>query len=341
MNATGFRHVKWTYVTRTLPEGIAMALGEWCRPPRPGDLVVARITEVGSHRHAEDRAGRRMSLHAGDHLVGALGNRYATDAYEGYVLDTPDTHLLTNGGLLGTVVSSHDVQGRPTELQIVGGLIDEARRQLSTDDFARPMPPAAPERPSTVAVVGSGMNTGKTAAAAALVRGWTDAGLRAGAGKVTGSGSGRDRWEFLDAGAVTVADFLDFGMPSTFGYPVERLSATMIAIRDSLAVAGCDAIVLEIADGLGMPDTASLLRRLAGEVDAVVLAAGDALSARSGVQILRSLSLPLRALSGGLSRSPLAAREAYRMTGLPVLSVADLESEGGLNLLPAAAAVAL
>jgi len=341
MNTTGIRHVKWTHVTRTLPEGIAMALGEWCRPPRPGDLVVARVTELGSHRHAEDRAGRRMGLHVGDHLVGALGNRYATDAYEGYVLDTPDAHLLTEGGVFGTVVSSHEVLGRPTQLEIVGGLIDEARRQLSTDDFASPMPPSPSQRPATVAVVGSGMNAGKTAAAAALVRGWTDAGLRAGAGKVTGAGGGADRWEFLDAGAIAVADFLDFGMSSTFGYPLERLSATMIAIRDTLAVAGCDAVVLEISDGLGMPDTSSLLRRLDGEVDAVLLAAGDALAARSGVQILRSLSLPLRALTGALGRSPLAAREAYRMTGLPVLGVAELETEGGLTLLPAAAAVAL
>jgi len=337
MDVDGAQRLKWTYVTRRLPEGLVVAMGEWRRPPRPGDLVVARVTELGVHDHAEGQGGRRMRLLAGDHLAGALGNRYATDYYEGYALDDRFAHLLTAGGLMGTVVSAHDGLRQPTCLEIVGGLCGPDGRQLSTEDFALPVPPRPPVRPPTVAVVGSSMNAGKTTTAAALVRGWTEGGLRAGAGKVTGSGSGKDRWEYLDAGAAAVADFLDFGMPSTFGYPSERLATTMLAVRDHLAAAGCDAIVLEIADGLLMPETALLLRELAGEVDAVVLATADALSAHKGVEILRDLDLPVGALSGLLSRSPLAAREAQRETGLPVLTPAELVAEHALALLPAGA----
>jgi hypothetical protein len=237
------------------------------------------------------------------------------------------------------VVSAHDVRGRPTQLEIVGGLRDASGRALSTEDFATVVPPRAATHPPTVAVVGSGMNAGKTTTAAALLLGWTRAGLRAGAGKVTGSGSGKDRWEYLDAGAAAVADFLDFGMPSTFGYPRERLAATMIGIRDGLAATGCDAIVLEIADGILMTETAQLLEGLAGEVEALVLATADALSARAGVGILRELGLPVRAISGLVSRSPLAVREAHAATGLPVMTVAELASGGALSLLPAGAAL--
>ncbi|HEX6492524.1 MAG TPA: DUF1611 domain-containing protein [Candidatus Dormibacteraeota bacterium] len=276
-----------------------------------------------------------MRLHPGDHLVGALGNRYATDYYEGYVLDSRCTHLLTAGGLIGTVVSAHDVRGHPTQLEIVGGLCDASSRPLSTEDFAALVPPRSASPPTTVAVVGSGMNAGKTTTAAALTLGWTRAGLRTGAGKVTGSGSGKDRWEYLDAGATAVADFLDFGMPSTFGYPLDRLASTMIGIRDRLAASGCDAVVLEIADGILMAETAHLLERLSGEVEAVILATGDALSARAGVDILRELGLPVRAISGLVSRSPLAAREAQSATGLPVLTAAELASGAALTLLPA------
>ncbi len=329
--------MKWTYVTRTLPHGTPMTVGEWRRPPRSGDLVVGRITEIGVHDHAENRNGRRMRLHAGDLVVGALGNRYATDFYEGYVLDSPHAHLLTAGGLIGAVVSSHDVHGQPTGLEIVGGLVGEAGEPLSTDDFAQSAPATPMRRPPTIAVVGSGMNAGKTTTAAALIRGWVRAGLRPGAGKVTGSGSGKDRWEYVDAGAVAVADFLDFGMPSTFGYPGERLATTLVAIRDSLAVDGCDVIVLEVADGLLMPETSRLLHALPGEVDGVVLATGDALSARSGVEILTELGLPVLALSGLVSRSPLAAREALRATGLPVRTVAELAAGEALDLLPTGA----
>lgn len=280
-----------------------------------------------------------MRLHVGDRIVGALGNRYATDFYEGYVLDHRFTHMLTAGGLIGSVVSAHDVHGRPTQLEIVGGLRGRDGHPLSTEDFAAPLHPATSAHPPTIAVVGSGMNAGKTTAAAAMVRGWTRAGLRAGAGKVTGSGSGKDRWEYVDAGAAAVADFLDFGMPSTFGYPRERLAATLLAIRDRLGAAGCEVIVLEIADGILMPDTEHLLEALGGEVEAVVLATGDALSARAGVEILRSLELPVRAVTGMVSRSPLAAREARAATGLPVVTAAELAAGGALNLLPAGAAV--
>jgi hypothetical protein len=341
MSTTASAAMKWTYVTRTLPHGVSMTVGEWRRPPRAGDLVVGRITDIGEHDHVENRNGRRMRLHGGDLIVGALGNRYATDFYEGYVIDSPSAHLLTGGGLIGTVVSSHDAHGEPTRVEIVGGLVGAQGEHLSTEDFAMPAPATPMRRPPTMVVLGSGMNAGKTTVAAAMIRGWTRAGLRAGAGKVTGSGSGKDRWEYLDAGAASVLDFLDFGMPSTFGYPGDRLAATMFAIRDRLAADGCEAIVLEIADGLLMPETARLLRVLRGEVDGVVLATGDALSARAGIDILNDHGLPVRALSGMLSRSPLAAREALRATGLPVRTVAELAAGDALDLLPAPDAAAL
>jgi hypothetical protein len=318
-----------------------MAVAEWRRPPRAGDLVVARVTDVGDEDHAENRNGRRMRLHAGDMIVGALGNRYATDHYEGYVIDSPSAHLLGSGGLIGTVVSSHDAHSEPTRLEITGGLVGATGEHLSTEDFAQPAPATPMRRPPTMVVVGSGMNAGKTTVAAALIRGWVGAGLRAGAGKVTGSASGKDRWEYVDAGAASVLDFLDFGMPSTFGYPGERLAATMLGIRDRLAVDGCEAIVLEIADGLLMPETARLLRVLRGEVDGVILAARDALAARAGVDILNEHGLAVRALGGWLSRSPLAAREALRSTGLPVRTVAELAAGDALDLLPATGAAAL
>ena len=324
--------MKWSYVTRTVPEGMATTVAPVAREPRSGDLVVCRVTRVGVHDHAEDRAGRRMRLFAGDLLVGAYGNRYATDFYEGYVPQGSRTHLLTAGGLVGDVVAAHDAHGLPTELEVVGALVDGDLRALSTEDFAAAAPAGTVPRLATIAVVGSGMNAGKTTTAAALVRGFARAGLRAGAGKVTGSGSGKDRWEYVDSGAHTVSDFLDFGMPSTFGYPPARLAATMLAIRDKLAGDGADVVVLEIADGLLMPETSALLERLGGFADAVVLAAVDALSARSGVEILRGLGLPVRAVSGLVSRSPLASREAAATVGLPVLSPRSLADGAALEI---------
>jgi hypothetical protein len=336
--------LKWTYVTRIMPADAASTatIGPHGGPARAGDLIVARVERLGTHDHTEDRHGRRVRLYPGDLLVGAYGNRYATDFYEGYVPTGARTHLLTTGGLIGTVAAAHEAHTDPTSLEVVGRLAAERLRPLSLQDFARPLLPPSPAAsvPITVAVLGTSMNSGKTTTAAAIVRGFARAGFAPGAGKVTGSGSGKDRWSYQDAGAQALLDFLDFGMSSTFGYPLDRLDATMTAIRDGLASAGCDVVVLEIADGLLQEETAWLARRLPAIADAAVFAAVDALSARCGVALLREIGVPVRAVSGLVTRSPLATREATAATGLPVLSPAALATGAAVALVAPAPAMA-
>ena len=89
-----------------------------------------------------------------------------------------------------------------------------------------------------------------------------------------------------------------------------------------------DAIVLEVADGLLQKETAALLRSVEfhSVVNVVVFAAGDALSAESGVRWLHAEQLPVRVLGGLMSASPLAMAEAEAATGLPVLTMAQLSS---------------
>jgi hypothetical protein len=274
-----------------------------------------------------------MRLYSSDLVVGAYGNRYATDFYEGYLPSGPQVHLLTAGGLIGMVASAHARRQPPTGLQVIGAVEDWAGVPLSLEDYARPAAPHAAAPGGTVVVAGSSMNAGKTTTAAALVRGWAREGLAAGAGKVTGSGSGKDRWMYLDAGAAAVADFLDFGMASTFGYPIQRLQDTMAAIRDALVADGTEVVVLEIADGLLQAETRALAGRLPGFADAVVLAVASALDAVAGVRLLADLGVTVSAISGVVTASPLAAREACAATGLPVLSPAELADGAAVDLL--------
>jgi len=94
-------------------------------------------------------------------------------------------------------------------------------------------------------------------------------------------------------------------------------------------------VVLEIADGLLQTETAWLLERVGTIADAVVFAATDSLSAKAGTRILQDLLLPVRAISGLVTRSPLAVGETTAATGLPVLSPADLVAGCARDLLPA------
>ncbi|WP_255918414.1 DUF1611 domain-containing protein [Streptomyces humicola] len=296
--------------------------------------MVATVVKVGAHDHLEDVHGRRVRLYPDDIVVGAYGNRYATDFFEGYLPTGPHVHLLTAGGLVGTVASAHSRRLPPTELKVIGALDDRSGRPLSVEHFARPAPPHAAAEWGTTVVVGSSMNSGKTTTASALVRGWARAGLSPGAGKVTGSGSGKDRWMYVDAGAGPVADFLDFGMSSTFGHPIGRLRTTAVAIRDALVDDGADVVVLEIADGLLQSETRALAECLPHYADGVVLTAANALDAVAGVAILDGLGVDVRAISGLVTASPLASEEAHAATGLDVVSPAQLVDGGAVDLLP-------
>jgi hypothetical protein len=294
-------------------------------------VVVARVCTIAAHDHIEDHCGRAQRLYPRDLIVGAYGNRYATDVYEGYVPRGPQTHLLTASGLIGAVASAHEAVKEPTTLEMFGALIGEDGHPISLAKLALPAPPPVVPPLGTIVVVGSSMNSGKTTTVVSIVRGLTQAGLVVGAGKVTGSGSGKDRWAYIDAGADITADFLDYGMPSTFGYPREQIAQTLAAIRHRLAAAGAEVVVLEIADGLLQGETGWLLQHLVGVADAVVFAAVDPLSACFGVELLRRHGLPVRAVSGLVTRSPLASREVT--TGVPLLSATELVAGGALRLL--------
>lgn len=328
------KQTKWGYVTRRVGDHARFSVGSGAGDARLGDLAVARVTAIGNHQYLEDVHGRRRLLYTGDLIVGAFANRYASDYYEGYFTPGRTGHLLAASGLIGTVTATHTRYAEPTTLEVVGPLLDDQGTRMSLDHFARPAAPSLKPRYGTWVVVGSAMNAGKTTTTAALARGWARARLRAGAGKVTGSGSGKDLWAYIDAGADPVCDFLDFGISSTYGYPMERLQDTMIAIRDALVGDGADAVVLEIADGLLQPETRALLPVLNGFADGVILAVGDPLAAVSGTQLLQGeYGLPVRAISGLITASPLASREAATATGLPLLSPADLENGAALDLL--------
>jgi hypothetical protein len=134
-----------------------------------------------------------------------------------------------------------------------------------------------------------------------------------------------------------VLDFTDFGFASTYRLPPDEVRAIFVALLAELGRDGPDAIVIEIADGLLQPETARLISDpvFAASVDHVVFAAGDALGAAFGCAQLAAVGLPVSAVSGQLTTSPLAAAEARRAVHLPVLSVDELASAGVTELLPA------
>jgi hypothetical protein len=296
-------------------------------PPRHGDLVLATVTSLGQHNKLELRTSRRATLYVGDEVVVAYGARYAPDQFEAELpTDLGPCELVAAGGMAANVVSRHDAMRPATAVQPVGLLAGSDGVALSVADGALAAPPTPARRPPTVLVAGTAMNAGKTATAASITRGLSRAGLRVGACKITGTAAGGDPNMYRDAGAAEVLDFSDDGLVGTYGVPVARLAATTARLHRHLAGRDTDAIVVEIADGLLHVETAALLARLELRrvTDTVVFAAADAPGAVHGVTEVRAAGLPVIAVSGLLTASPLATREAQACLDLPVYGTADL-----------------
>lgn len=323
---------KRAFTTRNVDLTLAQRLVRSGRRPVAGDLILARVTMLGQHRRIENIHGRRGDLYVGDEIIVAYGNRYAPDQFEAYIPDNLDPcHLVAGGGIAALATCRHASVKAPTSIEVIGALVCADGRPLNVGDFATATAPAgplsAPSRPPLViAVVGSSMNAGKTTTVAGIVHGLTRAGFRVGAAKLTGTGSGGDLWSMRDAGAALAVDFTDAGHASTFQVEPEELGRVTMSLLAQLAADKADIAVVEIADGLLQDETARLIElgHHKGWFDGVVFAAADAMGAAFGCRWLADRKIVPLAISGLVSASPLAAREAEGATGIAIATLAEL-----------------
>ena len=315
---------KFAYTTRHLPNDLVAGMID--AVPRAGDLVLARVDHIGHHTRLELPSGRRAHLHPGDEVVVAMGNRYAPDQFEGLVPgDLGPCQLGAAGGIAARVECKHQRAKNATRIQPLGLLVDAAGTHLNLDRFAVAITAPTP-RPLTLAVAGTSMNAGKTTTVAHLVRGLTRSGLRVGAAKITGTGSGGDAWTMLDAGAEIVVDFTDAGHASTYLLESQELERIAERLTGHLAAQGCEVVVIEIADGLYQRETAVLLqsRSFRSRVDGMLFAGSDAMGTVAGVSWLHQHGWPMLGASGKLTTSPLAVRETGQALDIPILDIETL-----------------
>lgn len=349
MQSLSHATLKHGFTTHAVPLSAMVGLMPLFQKPRVGQLLVAEVLQLGKHTKLESREATTAHIFPGDRIVGAFGNRYATDHFEGYVPDRPvdECDMLSVAGVCGVVVSRHADLGPPTRLRVLGLVTDQEGRPLDQRAFGlRPtIADGARDAHSTgrgaagnaelIVVVGASMNSGKTTVAGTLVRALRQAGRRVAAAKLTGTAAGKDAGYYASCGADPVLDFTDAGYPSTYMLGLDELLTAHRTLLGHLRATGPDYVVFEIADGIFQRETRMLLESAAfrADVDHVFFAANDSLSAACGVGRLRDYGLPLRATSGMITRSPLATREAVEVTGVPCLGIEELVGGAALERL--------
>ncbi len=261
-------------------------------------IAVEVLTDKTRYNQLELPSGRLATVQRGDVLAGALGHRQALFGYSGVLPKTlapGDTiHLLNQGGVLGICDSVNPDLGQPFACRVLGTVLQfpylgERIGVPARVGFDRLEAEPALEVHGipTVAIVGSCMNCGKTAAACAMVRAFVQTGLTVDVFKATGVSLRRDVLAMEDSGARSSATFTDLGVVTTDRSNGAQVTRTLLT---RLAAGKPDLIVVELGDGLlGAYGVDSILAdpQIRQAFTAVVLTANDPVATWGGGRILR------------------------------------------------------
>jgi hypothetical protein len=150
-------------------------------PSEEGVVVVVEIlTNKSTYNTLELTSGRMAKVGKGDIVAGALGHRKALFGYSGHVPESVKPgdiiQMLNIGGVLGIVDSVNPDKGKPFDCRVIGGVLHfpylgerigvPARVGYRPLDFAAPL---ITNGVPVVALAGTCMEAGKTAAAAAII----------------------------------------------------------------------------------------------------------------------------------------------------------------------------
>lgn len=268
-------------------------------PSEEGVVVVVEILSAkANYNTIELTSGRMAKVNKGDIVVGALGHRKALFGYSGHVppkLAAGDViQMLNIGGVLGICDSANPDKGKPFDCRVLGVVLTfpylgerigvPARAGYRKLDLAATLDT---QGVPVVALAGTCMEAGKTAAACALVSRMRHRGLVVDCFKATGVSLRRDILAMEDAGARHSMIFTDLGIITSTPAVGPALTRTMIT---ELAAKKPDVIVFELGDGiLGAYGVDAILDcdDIRGALTGVVLSANDPVAAWGGVKLMR------------------------------------------------------
>jgi hypothetical protein len=268
-------------------------------PSEEGIVVVVEIlSSKANYNTLELTSGRMAKVNKGDIVVGALGHRKALFGFSGHVPETLKAgdviQMLNIGGVLGICDSANPDKGKPFDCKVLGVVLTfpylgerigvPARAGYRKLDLNAPL---ETHGVPVVALAGTCMEAGKTAAACQMVSRMRHRGLTVDVFKATGVSLRRDILAMEDAGARNSMIFTDLGIITTTRAVGPALTRTMIT---DISAKKPDVIVFELGDGiLGTYGVDSILEcdDIRKALTGVVLSANDPVAAWGGVKLLR------------------------------------------------------
>jgi hypothetical protein len=303
-----------------------------------GDYVVGSAAIArGGFSALELTSGRMAHAVSGDSILGALAVRHATlEVVGSWEAVGPDGRmdLLSSGGLLGRATSVSGVLASPMRVAYRGHAM-RGGAKLRMQDFAKTPSRTHKYKVPTILMIGTSMSAGKTTCARVIVRELKRAGYRVAGAKLTGAGRYRDILAMQDAGADTIFDFVDVGLPASmvdrqhFRPRLRDLLGLISESEPEVVVAEAGASPLEPYNG----DT--VLEELQGSVALTVLCASDPYSVMG---VMHGYEMMRPDVVAGVATSTSAGVELVeKLTGTKALNMLDAESLPELRRLLAQA----
>ena len=302
-------------------------------PCEEGVLIAARILNNKSrYNQLELTSGRMATVNQGDVIVGALGHRKALRGYSGHLpksLKPGDIiQILNIGGVLGICDSANPDVGPPFDCEVLGTVLSFPYLGERIGVPARAGADSLGENTElvmngvpVVALAGTCMDSGKTAAACAIVGRLRHLGFNVSACKATGVSLRRDVLAMEDAGAGETMIFSDFGIVTTTEANGPELTRALLS---GLAKNRPDVIVLELGDGLlGAYGVGAILSdaTIREALTTVVLCANDPVSAWGGAELLRKeFSIEPAVVTGPATDNAVGVQQINERCDLPAVN---------------------
>jgi len=302
-------------------------------PCEEGVLIAVRVLNNKTrYNQLELISGRMATVTQGDVIVGALGHRKALHGYSGHMptrLGAGDRiQILNIGGVLGICDSAAPSVGAPFDCEVLGtvlhfpylgeriGVPARAGAHALEADAAIDV-----QGVPVVAIAGTCMDAGKTAAACAIISRLRQRGYDVSACKATGVALRRDILAMEDAGATATMIFADLGIVTTTEKNGPALTRTLLT---TLATRHPAAIIIELGDGLlGAYGVQAILgdEAIRRSLTGVVLCANDPVGAWGGTALLRDrYGIDPVVVTGPATDNAVGIAQITEQTGLPAIN---------------------
>jgi len=295
-------------------------------------LAVKVLNNKTRYNQLELTSGRMATVTQGDIVVGALGHRKALLGYSGHLpaeLAVGDTvQILNIGGVLGICDSANPDVGAPFDCEVLGTVLHfpylGERIGVPARVGSAKLDPEAPLNANGVAMValaGTCMDSGKTAAACAIISRLRHLGFDVAACKATGVSLRRDILAMEDAGATDTMIFSDLGIVTT---TAENGPALTRSLLTALAARSPDVIVIELGDGLlGAYGVEAILsdESIRNALTGVVLCANDPVAAWGGTRLLQEqFDIKPTVVTGPATDNAVGIDQIAQRMGLPAIN---------------------